>query len=155
MTTNNIRLDVCHGGCGGIWFDKFELDKLDEQKKADEGFLSSLEASKSMTVDLAKRIQCPKCSNIVMLRNFFSVKKEVEVDHCAGCGGYWLDAGELTRIHKEFPTAKDRLDATKKILDQISAPLMSQMQNENHAKRESALKVAKIIHFISGGWSPR
>ena len=155
MTTSNVRLDVCQGGCGGIWFDKFELDKLDEKTKVDQGFLDSLDASKAITADLAKRIQCPKCSNVVMLRNFFSVKKEVEVDHCSACGGYWLDVGELMRIHSEFPTAKDRLDAARKMFDQISAPLQSQMQNENEAKREPARIFTKIIRFIFGPMPPR
>ena len=24
------EVDACHGGCGGIWFDAFELEKRDE-----------------------------------------------------------------------------------------------------------------------------
>lgn len=57
MTTNNVRLEVCHGGCGGIWFDKFELDNLDEKTKVDKWFLDSIESRKSVTVNPEKKIQ--------------------------------------------------------------------------------------------------
>ena len=30
ITIETITLDVCEGGCGGIWFDNFELEKVDE-----------------------------------------------------------------------------------------------------------------------------
>ena len=26
----NVPLDVCEGGCGGVWFDWFELQKFDD-----------------------------------------------------------------------------------------------------------------------------
>ena len=28
MTVSDISVDVCQGGCGGIWFDNFELKKF-------------------------------------------------------------------------------------------------------------------------------
>ena len=30
-----------------------------------------------------------------MMRHFFSVKRQVEVDECPGCGGFRLDAGKM------------------------------------------------------------
>ena len=27
-----MTLDVCYGGCGGIWFDAFELQRVDEER---------------------------------------------------------------------------------------------------------------------------
>ena len=33
MVAGEITVDVCKGGCGGIWFDHFELQKVDEQKR--------------------------------------------------------------------------------------------------------------------------
>ena len=30
MTAGDVTVDVCKGGCGGIWFDNFELKKFDE-----------------------------------------------------------------------------------------------------------------------------
>ncbi len=46
-TVDPITLDVCQGGCGGIWFDNFELQKVDECPACagmwlDEGELASI-----------------------------------------------------------------------------------------------------------------
>ena len=30
MTAEGVTVDVCAGGCGGIWFDWFELARVDE-----------------------------------------------------------------------------------------------------------------------------
>ena len=30
----NVTVDVCQGGCGGIWFDAFELQRVDDQAEA-------------------------------------------------------------------------------------------------------------------------
>ena len=46
-----------------------------------------------------------------MMRHYYSVRTEVVVDQCAGCGGYWLDAGELQSIREQFATQSDREDA--------------------------------------------
>ncbi len=39
ITIENITLDVCQNGCGGIWFDNFELMKIDEPDEYDGGEL--------------------------------------------------------------------------------------------------------------------
>jgi uncharacterized protein len=34
MTVQGITLEVCRGGCGGIWFDRYELMKVDESRES-------------------------------------------------------------------------------------------------------------------------
>ena len=91
ITTGGVAVDVCRGGCGGIWFDNFELKEFDEShESAGEGLLD-IERDESIAVDHTKRFRCPKCDDVVMMRHFFSIKKEVEVDECPGCGGFgWM-----------------------------------------------------------------
>ena len=36
-------------------------------------------------------MDCPACKNAMVVLEL----QQVEVDHCFGCGGIWLDAGEL------------------------------------------------------------
>ena len=31
LQVGNLFVDVCQGGCGGIWFDGFELQRVDEE----------------------------------------------------------------------------------------------------------------------------
>ena len=33
-TSPSLEVDVCDGGCGGIWFDHYELSRLDEAAEA-------------------------------------------------------------------------------------------------------------------------
>jgi uncharacterized protein len=39
-TAGRITVDVCERGCGGIWFDRYELMRVDEaDESAGEGLL--------------------------------------------------------------------------------------------------------------------
>jgi Zn-finger nucleic acid-binding protein len=39
-------------------------------------------------------MDCPVCKNAMITMEL----AEVEIDYCAGCGGIWLDAGELETL---------------------------------------------------------
>lgn len=95
VTVGDVKVDVCKGGCGGVWFDQFELKKFDEPHKSAGAELLDVERSQGTAIDRTKKLNCPRCGDFKMLRHFFSVKHEVEVDECPNCAGYWLDAGEL------------------------------------------------------------
>jgi Zn-finger nucleic acid-binding protein len=97
----SLTLDVCQGGCGGIWFDAFELARVDqEEEQAGEPFLN-IERDERIVVDTARKRDCPRCPEVRLHRHFYSAKRRVEVDQCPNCGGYWLDAGELAQLREE------------------------------------------------------
>jgi uncharacterized protein len=96
-----VTVDVCQGGCGGIWFDAFELQRVDEQGEAAGEGLLDIQRDPTVQVDASRKRDCPRCAGVKLKRRFFSAKRQVEVDECPGCGGYWLDAGELQRIREE------------------------------------------------------
>ncbi len=100
-----VVVDVCRGGCGGIWFDLFELQRVDEQHEAAGEPLLNIPRNPAVQVDFARKRACPRCEGIKLKRHFFSAKRQVEVDHCPNCGGYWLDAGELEKIRAEKSSA--------------------------------------------------
>src|SRR5215203_501534 len=105
MTAEGVTVDVCAGGCGGIWFDWFELARVDEvHESAGEKFLE-VERDPTLHPDLSKRIHCPRDGEI-MMRHFHSVKRGVVVDECPRCAGFWLDAGELAAIRSEFASRR-------------------------------------------------
>ncbi|MHC4827583.1 MAG: TFIIB-type zinc ribbon-containing protein, partial [Planctomycetota bacterium] len=69
-TVESITVDVCDGGCGGIWFDNFELEKVDTAtESAGEGLLE-VARDESINVDHTARRKCPKCDNQIMMRHF-------------------------------------------------------------------------------------
>src|SRR5678809_646859 len=101
----SVAVDVCEGGCGGIWFDAFELQRVDEESEAAGEHLLEIERDDRIAIDPTRKRQCPRCENIKLKRHFFSARREVELDECPNCGGYWLDAGELAKIRQEKTSA--------------------------------------------------
>ncbi len=148
MTVGGVAVDVCKGGCGGIWFDNFELKKFDEpHEPAGEGILD-IERDESLIVDHTKRLKCPKCDDIVMMRHFFSVKKGVEVDECPGCAGFWLDAGELRDIRGLFKTEEERHKAAKEYFEEVFGDHFKSMEAENKEKLAKTQKIVNVFRYI-------
>jgi uncharacterized protein len=97
----SLLVDVCRGGCGGVWFDAFELQKVDQEEEVAGRMLLEIEKDEDVAVDPTRKRECPRCAGIKLRRHYFSAKRRVEVDECPNCGGYWLDAGELAAIRAE------------------------------------------------------
>jgi uncharacterized protein len=111
LQVGDLRVDVCHQGCGGIWFDAFELQRADEAADAEGEALLEIRRDESVKVDPLRKRDCPRCQGVKLHRHFFSARRRVQVDQCPNCGGYWLDAGELALIREE----KAQVDAVGKI----------------------------------------
>lgn len=124
FTVNNIQLDACHLGCGGIWFDNHELKKFDE---AHEPSLNLEIVPKTIEKNI-QPYSCPKCSGIKLFKRFSSVKRKVEVDECAKCGGVWLDTGEISDIRNEFKNEAERIKAAEEIFDEMIHKLASEVR---------------------------
>jgi len=111
-----IKVDVCEGGCKGIWFDWLELERLDEKNEGLGNALDQALASDRHKDENRGRINCPKC-NQPMVPHLYKSSKMVTVDECYGCAGFYLDSGELEVIRENFMTEQDR----KEYVDQILA----------------------------------
>ena len=143
-----FRVDACRGGCGGIWFDRFELDKVDEPYEAPGELLYDIPYDKEIRVDASKRRHCPRCGDVVMMRHFFSVKREVAVDECPACGGFWLDRGELRAIRSLFESEEARREAGEAYFDRIFGGRLEEMRRESEEKAERAQAFAKLFRFV-------
>lgn len=106
-----VTLDACEGGCAGIWFDAFELQRVDEQHEVAGATVLHLQRNPALAVDFQRKRDCPRCDGVKLKRHFFSAQKQVEVDQCPQCGGYWLDAGELEKIRAEKTLAEKTAQA--------------------------------------------
>ncbi len=148
MTVGDVAVDVCKGGCGGIWFDNYELEKFDEPHESAGEALLDIERDESLIVDHTKRLKCPKCDDIVMMRHFFSVKKGVEVDECPGCAGFWLDAGELRKIRSLFETEEERHKAAEEYFEEVFGDQLRAMKAENEAKLAKTRKIVNLFRYI-------
>jgi len=148
ISVSDVTVDVCKGGCGGIWFDHFEIKKFDEPHESAGDKLLQTERDAELTVDHTKKLKCPKCDDIVMMRHFFSIKKEVQVDECPACGGFWLDSGELGKIRSLFNTEDERHKAAREYFSEVFGDQFAAMKAESEEKLKKARKIANMFRFI-------
>ena len=148
MVAGDITVNTCEHGCSGMWFDWFELEKLDEPHESAGEALLNLKKDNDVYVDHSKQRLCPKCDDVVMMRHFFCVKKQVEVDECPNCGGFWLDAGELATIRSQFASKEEREKAAEEYFSEVFGDQFKAMRAESREKREKARRIAHIFRFI-------
>lgn len=126
QATPSISVDVCSTGCGGMWFDRNELSKLDEKTELQSAAVLRTMRNAEVVLDYARERRCPKC-HTALDRIAYDSTHQVEVDECRDCQGIWLDIGELESIHDdnerealmhqvvEETKAKSSSDATGKL----------------------------------------
>jgi Zn-finger nucleic acid-binding protein len=111
-TKEPVTVNVCFV-CGGIWFDKNELELL-INKEIFDTVEFNLEAEPIGDIDLKKEIDldkkeaiCPCCKGSKkMIKKISNRNKNVSVDFCKDCGGVWLDSGEYAKISRRSPIEK-------------------------------------------------
>ena len=96
-SVGSIKVDLCHSGCGGIWFDRGELAQLDEES---EPLPTMRQPSPGTDQRNPFPRHCPRCENSHMVVQQYDSESPVEIDMCWECGGVWLDRGELERIRQ-------------------------------------------------------
>ena len=149
MTAGPITVDACAGGCAGIWFDHFELAKVDEQSESAGAALLEIPSDPTLSVDLSRRRTCPKCGpEIEMLRHFESVARKIALDECPECGGIWLDTGELNVIRSEYPNAEARHEAARQAFSEMFDKQLAAAHAASEAELERAQKFAHALRFI-------
>lgn len=146
VQAGGVTVDVCLGGCGGIWFDNFELKKLDEPQEMAGQFLVNIKRRDDVQVDPTMRRSCPRC-HVVMMRHFFSPRRRVEVDECPSCGGYWLDAGELALIREEHQNEQEKLLAVDQFLTDASTQTLSPMRSQGGDQANRARRIDQLFRF--------
>ena len=85
-------LDYCQDGCGGLWFDGGEIERVLKAKKP------GAKAREFTTAPSGATRPCPACENETLQGIAADSKGEIEVDACPRCRGCWLDKGELEAI---------------------------------------------------------
>jgi hypothetical protein len=148
-----VKVDVCDRGCRGIWFDWFELSKLDEKN---EGFGQALEkALQHPRCNEGERdnINCPKCG-IPMHFHKYQSSKEVNVDECYGCGGFFLDSGEFKGIRETFMSREEEEDYFQKLLNGVPEFQEARENQGKAALRAEALRrytrFLRLSYYVNG-----
>ena len=108
VEVEGMVIDVCLDGCGGMWFDKYELKRVDNGCENVGELLNNLKAKPGIKTIPAEKRKCPRCQESILRQGYYSTRKEVIIDKCYNCGGVFLDAGELAHIRSLYYTAEDK-----------------------------------------------
>lgn len=151
----DLEVDVCRDGCGGVWFDAFELEKVDERHESAGTALLDVEREPDVAVDRDRPRDCPSCGEAVMHRHFFTVKREVEVDECPACAGVWLDAGELGAVRRQFEDESAREEAAAEEYRRLFGEEMAKMREASREGVERSRSLARTFRFVlPSHWIP-
>lgn len=96
-TNISIEVDRCEG-CGGTWFDKGELNKVEEVIEPVFFEMRKIPSE----IDQLAALHCPTCElSPMLLKAEHHRDEKVIIDYCDTCYGVWLDKGELEAIRTE------------------------------------------------------
>ena len=121
-----LKVDICQKGCGGVWFDRFELDKTSSPHASSINNLLNNTKATELTITENKRL-CPRDSTF-MMQHFYSVKKQVKVDTCPRCAGIWLDRNELNAIQSEYKNACEKKQDANDYLEKAFRKILAYHQ---------------------------
>ena len=108
------HLDVCLKGCGGLFFDNREFEKVDEQHENIDEILNLVSGKSFTDVGNNELRVCSYCgANMAKINNF-----GVLLDVCYTCGGKFLDNNELEQYRNQFPSENERAKAFHSIFSE-------------------------------------
>ena len=148
-----IMVDVCENGCKGIWFDWSEIIKLDENN---EGFGNALEEALNyprINDENRGKTNCPKCG-IPMHIHKYKSSKEINVDECYVCGGFFLDSGEIKVIRDTFMSEQEEEKYNQSLLSDIPSYQQAKKDLEKEKVRAQAIRnytrFIRLSYYITG-----
>jgi len=147
IAAGDVKVQACKGGCGGLWFDEWTVGKVDQPDQSAGESLLNIPQNASLKVDQSQRRKCPRDS-VVMMRHFWSVKRDVVVDECPKCEGIFLDPGELAAIRADYKSDAERHKAAEAYYSEMFDQQLAGMLRQDKAKLESARRVARIFKFV-------
>jgi len=148
-----VLVDVCDAGCKGIWFDWMELGKLDESNEGmGQALKEALEHPRANDENRGS-INCPKCG-VAMKQHRYKSSKEVNVDECYSCGGFFLDSGELKAIRDTFMTEEEEKEYLDRLVADSPALKVAEADQEKEVERGKSLRrytrLMRLSYYLTG-----
>jgi Zn-finger nucleic acid-binding protein len=139
-----VELNQCPE-CGGVWCDKTEMHRVSSKSVR---LIEKLDAKKLKKFTLIKKkLVCPKCKNLLKEFNDPYFPKQIKLEYCTKCKGFWLNRGELTQF-KDWQA--DRGKVSKKELSIKDNELDKQMKQILALNEDSTLETwGQVGKFLS------
>lgn len=150
VEAGTIKVDVCRGGCGGIWFDRLELQRLDEPHESCDDSLLVGSGHESAGADIDRKLPCPKCPDVKMMRIVYAMGTRFKVDHCGNCGGHWLDPGELCEIRAHSMSKEQRMAEIDALFTERFGAQVSEMAAKHTDDAAGFHPVYNMVCFLLG-----
>jgi len=142
-----VQVDVCRTGCRGLWFDWMELRRLDENNEGMSAALEEALNSPRISDEGRGKIDCPKCG-IPMYSHRFKKSKEVNVDECVNCGGFFLDSGELRVVRETHMSDEEHQEYLERLAKDVPGYEEEMADAERKKLRKDAIgKFAGLMRF--------
>jgi Zn-finger nucleic acid-binding protein len=134
-----VELDICPL-TGGIWFDRFEIQKFDEAHEDLTELLAAIPKNPIKAEVLTSR-KSPKHPQAVMQQQPYGPKGmngALIIDKCPMCAGIWLDYAEILKIRELYPTAEDKKKA-------VDAFVGDSFDVKSIPQKHSALGLSRVL----------
>jgi hypothetical protein len=143
-----VNVYACVGSCGGLWFERKEIKKIKDRNAASGSELLHVERAEGVHTFRDIQHPCPHCIHTLLYRHCFSRKFNYEVDQCAKCAGFWLDAGILAQLPSNNPSASDLQTATVYFKSLFEVNLKSEILTHPDAHEASQI-IHQIYRFLT------
>ena len=143
INIKNVELDICPKS-GGIWFDRFEINKFDETHEDISEILKALPQNPTPP-EILKARKSPKHPAVVMQQQPYGPKGMngiLTVDICSMSAGIWLDYLEIQKIRQLYPNETDRKKSVEEFVEKC-------FQLKNIDQKHSVLGLSKLILKLS------
>lgn len=148
LQVTGVKAHACAGSCGGLWFERSEVKKLKDRNAAAGTELLHVERAEGVHTFRDIQHPCPRCLHTLLYRHCFSKSFFYEVDQCAKCAGFWLDAGVLAGLSLKSPTESDlqtARDYFKSLFEKSLKP-----ENLTHPDAHEAAKIiVRLFRFLT------
>ena len=143
---SGVKVNICRGTCGGLWFHLTQTRKIERLKPGAGSALLNFERADGVKIYRGAEHPCPHCKTTILYRHFFSKKHDTEVNQCSKCSGFWIDVGGLVKI------MNSPLEGRKELLEKYFTAIMDEkisgMNRGNQDVAQAAELIINIFNFV-------
>lgn len=140
-----VIIEQC-GNCGGIWFNNMDFHKI---KPGEANNVEILDKNKLQELSLIKNtnLYCPKDG--VILTQFIDLNfpKEIIVEKCSKCDGFWFNRGEFLEFQNTREKNQKLIESKALSNSEFEHQIMKTLESSSNSKKNEILW--NIANFLS------